>query len=246
LCSHPVWDGLKEMDCPSCSGKLRRIKAKSHILDICPSCKGLWFGPGELAVFVRELVEEDEIQPEKLCLFQPREVHVPDPVEAKDRLCPHCRLVMTRYNYCYDSNVFLDKCPRCHGIWTDRGEISRIARYLKQDTASEEIGRDLVRQNERLVRMNELSQLGEDLTSHAGIGMLFMPRLILPLSDNEERRRFPVITVALIALCISVFVAEIFWIKDMGQFIRRYGFVPGDFSSVGLVTSMFLHAGRCI
>jgi len=38
-------------------------------------------------------------------------------------------------NYSYDSNVFLDKCPACGGVWTDEGEVERVARYLKGNPA---------------------------------------------------------------------------------------------------------------
>lgn len=230
------------MKCPSCSHKLRRVRAKSQVLDICPHCQGIWFDADELFDFARELAESDTVRPETPRLFQPRDVHAPDTAEEA-RLCPHCNRVMQRYNYCCDSNVFLDRCTQCHGIWTDKGELLRIARYLKQDAATIAVGRDLARQTEKLEHINELGELGRDLTSRAAIGMLFMPRLILPLSDDEERERFPVITVAIIALCVLAFWGQVSRVTDAEGFLRHYGFTAGRFFSIGLVTSMFLDAG---
>jgi membrane associated rhomboid family serine protease len=105
------------------------------------------------------------------------------------------------------------------------------------------IGRDLARQTEKLERMNELGQLGNDLTSSANIGMLFMPRLILPLSDDEERERFPAITVTIITVCALAFLGEVYWVRGAEGFFRKFGFIAGHFFSIGIITSMFLHAG---
>jgi uncharacterized protein len=43
--------------------------------------------------------------------------------EAMGMLCPHCRvdLVMTERQ-----GVEIDYCPKCRGIWLDRGELDKI------------------------------------------------------------------------------------------------------------------------
>jgi len=236
-------DILRGMNCPSCSHKLRRIKTKSEVLEICPHCKGIWFDSGELVNFVRDLSKRENILPEKPRLFKRREVHISDTNVKNNKSCPRCNLVMQTFNYCYDSNVFLEKCTDCHGIWADSKDVLKIARYIKQDFTSTKIGEDLIRQTEKMERIKEIGQLGEELTNQAGIGMLFIPHLILPLWDDEERVRFPVITFTIIILCVLTFLGEIFWIRDANGFFRNFGFVVGDFFSMGLITSMFLHGG---
>jgi len=231
------------MNCPSCSHKLKRIKAKSEILDICPRCKGIWFDSGELVDFVRDLAKSENILPEKTRLFERRQIHVSDEIAENNKSCPRCNVVMQTFNYCYDSNVFLEKCPDCNGIWADAKDVLKIARYLKADSTTAKIGKDLVRQTEKLERIKEIGRLGKELTSRAGIGMFFMPRFILPLSDDEERVRFPIITVTIILLCVFAFLGEVFWIRDANKFFRSFGFIAGDFFSMGLITSMFLHGG---
>lgn len=231
------------MNCPFCSNKLRRVKSKSEVLDICPRCRGIWFDSGELVNYVRALVDSKDIQPETSRLFERREVDTSETTKEEDKICPNCSLVMHRFNYCYDSNIFLDKCPSCHGIWTDAGEVQKIARYIKQDPKIDEIGGELAKQTKRMENIKELGQLGEDLASRAGIGMFFLPRIILPLSDDEETERFPAITISIISLCILAFLGELFWIADAEGFFRSYGFTAGEFFSVGLITSMFLHVG---
>jgi len=231
------------MKCPFCSNKLRRVKFKSDVLDICPRCKGIWFDCGELVNYIKALVNSEDIQPERTRLFERREVDTTDTTKEKDKICPRCNLVMHRFNYCYDSNIFLDKCPSCHGIWTDSGEGRKIAQYIKHDERIDEIGRELARQTDRLKNIKDLSQLGEDLASRAGIGMLFLPRVIFPISDDEESERFPAITITIISLCVLAFWGELFWIADAERFFRSYGFIARNIFGVGLITSMFFHVG---
>ncbi|MBN2592537.1 MAG: rhomboid family intramembrane serine protease [Sedimentisphaerales bacterium] len=231
------------MNCPSCSHKLRRIKVKSDVLDICPHCKGIWFDSGEFVTFFRELAKSDGVLPEKTRLFERRQVQNTNETIENDKSCPRCDIPMQTFNYCYDSNVFLEKCPNCHGIWADGGDVFKIAQYIKQDSTAVKIGADLARQAEKLEHIKEIGQLGRELMQSTNIGMYYMPRLILPLSDEEECMRFPVITVSIILLCVLTFLAEVLWIRDAEEFFRIFGFIAGDFFSVGLITSMFLHAG---
>ncbi|MFB0525013.1 MAG: rhomboid family intramembrane serine protease [Phycisphaerae bacterium] len=231
------------MNCPFCSIKLRRVKVKSEVLDICPRCKGIWFDSGEFVNFIRELTKSEDIRPETLRLFESRKINTLETIKEEDKICPHCELVMHRFNYCYDSNVFLDKCPRCHGIWTDAEEVLKIAQYMKVDPRIVEIGEEIAIQIEKQEHIKELGQLGKDLSSRISRVVWFMPHLIIPISDEVERERLPVITIAIILLCALVFLGEIFWIADAEGFLRSFGFIAGQFFSVGLITSMFLHGG---
>jgi Zn-finger nucleic acid-binding protein len=54
---------------------------------------------------------------------------------------------MTEFNFAYDSNVFLDRCPRCRGIWTDPGEILKVAEHMKMDPRVYEVAQDLTKEN---------------------------------------------------------------------------------------------------
>lgn len=40
---------------------------------------------------------------------------------------------MKRFNYAYDSNIFLDRCPACDGLWLDGDEIRRVAKHIQLD-----------------------------------------------------------------------------------------------------------------
>jgi Zn-finger nucleic acid-binding protein len=88
-------------------------------------------------------VNVDKSDHDFLKLFRPREVAFPDS-QKRLRLCPECRAAMKEFNFAYDSNIFLDKCPRCGGIWTDAGEILKVAGHLKMDPRIYEVGQGLI------------------------------------------------------------------------------------------------------
>jgi membrane associated rhomboid family serine protease len=75
---------------------------------------------------------------------------------------------------------------------------------------------------------------------------------LLPLRDNIPTRRFPVVTVALIAINVLVYLLEV--ILDLGgnldSFLFRWGVVPYDVTQalnleevLTFITAMFLHGG---
>jgi len=56
-----------------------------------------------------------------------------DKAKELQRKCPRCHVDMSLRNYSYDSNIIIDKCPSCQGIWTDKGEMQAVARYVKRN-----------------------------------------------------------------------------------------------------------------
>jgi Zn-finger nucleic acid-binding protein len=88
-------------------------------------------------------VNVEKSEHDYLKLFKPRKVALSDS-ENRPRLCPECQVVMKEFNFAYDSNIFLDKCPRCGGIWTDAGEILKVAEHLKMDPRIYEVGHGLI------------------------------------------------------------------------------------------------------
>jgi membrane associated rhomboid family serine protease/Zn-finger nucleic acid-binding protein len=230
------------MKCPSCSGKLREIKSKTALVDICLSCRGIWFDSGEFVDFARKLSESDKISSLKVRLFELRKVHTLETVKETLKLCPRCNIAMKRFNYSYDSNIFLDKCSNCQGIWTDGGEIQQVARYLKDDPRIKTIGKDLVEHRKNIEELKSWGGLGKALVMPVSPFILYMPKIILPLSDENPRERFPFLTISLITMCVAFFISQAYFIDDLQTFFYFYGFVPKHFFDIGLITSMFLHA----
>jgi membrane associated rhomboid family serine protease len=69
--------------------------------------------------------------------------------------------------------------------------------------------------------------------------------MFLPLRDDNPTRRFPYLTVALIAVNTAIFLYSLTSPRGFQGFILEYGAIPGAISSLAapltLLTSMFLH-----
>jgi uncharacterized protein len=121
------------MICPACSSPMNEVRAHATTVDLCPGCKGIWFDDKELVDVLRALVDSKTLGTEKASFFADgrRPVSAKDSSEA-NRSCPRCKSRLVKYNYAYDSNVILDKCPGCQGIWADGGEVWQIVQFLKR------------------------------------------------------------------------------------------------------------------
>ena len=227
------------MRCPFCSTKLVELKSKTALVDICPNCRGIWFDSGEFIDFVRTLTESEKISPKTPQLFKEHAAQTLNTIKEKDKICPRCNQGLKRFNYAYDSNIFLDKCPHCQGIWADGGEVKEVARYLKEDPRITAIAEGLIQRDQTLEDSTELS---EALMGRVNPLILFMPKIVIPLSDDTPRQRVPVITISIIILSTLIFISQLF-IADPSSFFQRFGLIPAHFLSIGLISSMFLHGG---
>lgn len=115
--------------CPECQIHLDQIQFHGVVLDECSGCGGVWFDDGELkrcqAGSTSSLVElEDTIAPAVLWHQQDH-----------TRLCPDCNIRLTTYKYQYTSDILLDECTGCYGIWVQDGELKKIAEFAKEEDA---------------------------------------------------------------------------------------------------------------
>ncbi len=132
------------MICPGCQSSLTFEQLYYCKIYPCTRCDGIWLSAEIFPRLACSLaVNVDKSDHDYLKLFKPREVALPDS-ESPPRLCPECRAAMKEFNFAYDSNIFLDKCPRCGGIWTDAGEILKVAEHLKMDPRIYEVGQNLI------------------------------------------------------------------------------------------------------
>lgn len=118
-------------NCPECRTPLKSFAFHEVVLDECPDCGGVWFDDGELkrcqAGGTMSLVEiEDEILPAV-------NIHVEE--DDQGRLCPGCNLRLTTYRYLYTSDILLDECEKCFGVWVQDGELQKMADFLDGEKA---------------------------------------------------------------------------------------------------------------
>jgi len=88
-------------------------------IDQCDRCGGTWMDSGELGL----MLERRGSATDRL------ESALASAVETgrTDRRCPRCRRRLREIAIAPDDpNIFVDRCPRGHGVWCDRDEMAAI------------------------------------------------------------------------------------------------------------------------
>ena len=159
------------MHCPACNGSLYKLTLHNVKVDACSLCQGIWFGDQTLKKAVDQMIAKESIRPSDIdVLFEPRAIAKLDEYN-NIRMCPECSKAMDKFNYAYDSNIILDKCTGCGGIWTDKGKVKAIAEFAKLDPRVAEIGKNLIKSKGEGTR-SELTEYGIEL------GLRFLAELL--------------------------------------------------------------------
>ena len=132
------------MQCPVCKSLLRREKVQYVEFDICGDCCGIWVSGEQFRALAAKVAADGQVQSSAKLSFEPRKVITLSADNPAARNCPKCREPMREFNYAYDSNVFLDRCGQCKGIWLDPNEIIDIAAHIQYNPKIDAIGKGLV------------------------------------------------------------------------------------------------------
>ncbi|MHC5055270.1 MAG: TFIIB-type zinc ribbon-containing protein [Planctomycetota bacterium] len=102
----------RELMCPKCQGRLHEdtLKSSGVRVDSCPSCRGMWFERDELAA--HSAAVEGRLVPGT-------------DASVSRRRCPVCGVPMTKFRYS-GTEVEVDLCEECRGVWLDLGELKSI------------------------------------------------------------------------------------------------------------------------
>jgi Zn-finger nucleic acid-binding protein len=127
------------MNCPKCKTKKlsEKIKIGDVVIDRCPSCDGLWFERNELrlakdkkaqdAIWVDVELKDKSLDWFKFDLWKDS---VKFKAEKDIKFCPRCEIPLYKINY-GDSDIEIDVCGVCKGIWLERNEFEKIIKYIK-------------------------------------------------------------------------------------------------------------------
>ena len=233
------------MRCPACNSALTHYTYNELELDLCSNCRGMWFDAGELKAYVRERLQDSpSIPDDKITLDRQviTDVYLAQPLKS----CPRCRKIMAPFNYGYDSNIILDRCESCHGVWCDAGEVDQLASFTKGNPKLTALGKSALDEQRWVEFWKDAAEVSRSLSQNAAL-FAFMPKIIVPLRDDEARRTFPFALLGILLANVAVFACEIFGAEDIQAFVDTYGFVPAHIcSGVALftfITSLFLHGG---
>ena len=110
--------------CPRCMNKLTRDKRYGGDFDICTDCGGTWAQGNELDAIIKRIIngDKDEIEASAKALQSAKQYS-----EAPEH-CPSCdHKPLEPFTYGQATDVQLNRCKICGGIWFDPGEMETVA-----------------------------------------------------------------------------------------------------------------------
>lgn len=233
------------MICPACKHELRQLIEPGAVWDYCAHCGGYWFDSGELKGFLDDMNERLHGQAyERLELR--RAQLAGGSIGSAPRPCPRCDKPMAKTNYAYDSNVFVDRCTTCGGIWVDKDLIVPLATYTRGHPKLDKLAASLAQDIRRKASSREAIDVLDDAGSMPYLWYLF-PKIVIPLGDTAERRSIPYVTLGLILANILVFLIMLSNPANVEAFVSDYAMIPSGVMEgqalYTILTSAFLHAG---
>ena len=107
------------MLCPKCRKATlaeMQIGDARTAVDQCRSCGGIWFDRKELEV-IMALADQD--------------LSIPSGAEETKRACPRDFELLVTFRY-PQTEVMVDMCRVCQGLWLDGGELTEIRKQLEE------------------------------------------------------------------------------------------------------------------
>ncbi|MCK5843795.1 MAG: zf-TFIIB domain-containing protein [Victivallales bacterium] len=116
------------------------IELRDVEVDFCSECRGVWLDEGELDLLLPKNSKNGSAIAAEL-------ESTTSPKGKGGRECPVCGKRMLLVDIPIDSDVSetvssveVDKCPRNHGLWFDKGELQTIASSAKGEPVSDFLG----------------------------------------------------------------------------------------------------------
>ena len=112
--------------CPQCQHELALFRYEGIELWKCSACQGFWFEDGTFreakrigfaGLHAREIPE-------------PATAAAPAPAAAPELRCPACAVPLAAFAYAYSSEIHLQRCAQCQGIWANAADLANIERLL--------------------------------------------------------------------------------------------------------------------
>jgi len=114
------------MICPFCQENFKQAIFHRVEVDYCPSCLGVFFEEDELRLAKDE--KDKDLNWLDIDLWKDKGKFK---VSQEKKLCPACQVPLYEIKYA-DSEIKVDICNVCRGIWLDRLEFKKIIEYLKE------------------------------------------------------------------------------------------------------------------
>jgi len=112
--------------CPNCNQEtLKEIPLYKNKVDKCNKCGGIWFDQDEL----RKAKDNKDEFLKWLDIDLWKKEKKMEAFSSKKK-CPRCKKNLYEVKY-EESDIKVDICNSCKGIWLDKGEFKKIISHLK-------------------------------------------------------------------------------------------------------------------
>ena len=101
------------------------------VVDRCPTCEGVWLDNGELKQVQENLSNDYSGQLSQIGSVA-QSYEFARQKTASPITCPKCTVDLLAEEYGYCSQILVDRCPNCLGIWLDSGEIEVLEMFFEQ------------------------------------------------------------------------------------------------------------------
>jgi hypothetical protein len=121
------------MKCPVDDTHLESREYEAGIgVDGCPVCGGVWLDPGELEL-IQETGKRDYTEAlQRMPDLGYRAFELAQQKQGRVLRCPTCDAEMEKREYARCSQVMIDACPHCHGVWLERGELESLEVFYER------------------------------------------------------------------------------------------------------------------
>jgi Zn-finger nucleic acid-binding protein len=180
-------------DCPACGTKLDLYSMLRIKFEGCPKCYGMWLERDEL----RKLKDRVGIGELHWLNCEIENIEQTAAIPSK-RVCPKAdrgNLLSVVFG---KTSVVLDWCPKCHGIWLDRGEYDKIIEYLRGEAGEatiKDVEKEISEDLEQLWkggpagRLAEIAELAAAVTALLNFTIFEHPKLFNFLTDIQAGGR---------------------------------------------------------
>lgn len=116
------------MNCPVCDIEMKNISIKNVSLDYCDMCQGIWCDKDELEKIA--MSGKDFLKTSPIAKSLEKNINNIRSQKNSSLKCPCCDASLEKFNYSYESDIILEICKICNGIWVDDGEFGDIIEYI--------------------------------------------------------------------------------------------------------------------
>lgn len=116
------------MICPSCHTTMQASPYEEVSIASCPKCQATWLDHAEIHKIIQTRAK-DFSESERLAAIRQRGS---DKRGQRSLHCPICQDQMLQLEYAVNSKVYLDRCPRNHGLFLDGGELEQVQIVMEE------------------------------------------------------------------------------------------------------------------